>query len=60
MVTAVSSSNENCLHFLLKQNTLLAVVTAYSLTTQGQLANLPAQRELHFSLRSLLCMIPSK
>lgn len=39
-VTAVSGSN-NCLHFLLKQNLLLAAVTAYSLTTERHLANMP-------------------
>lgn len=58
MVTAVSSSNDNSLHFLLKQNLLLAIVTAYNLTTQGQLANMPAQKELHFIPHSLLHVIP--
>lgn len=41
LVTAVSGSNDNCLHFLLKQNLLLAAVTAYSCTTEKHLANIP-------------------
>lgn len=60
LVTVVCGSNDNCLHFLLKQNLLLAAVTAYSWTTERHLANIPTLRELHFSPQSFTMYVPFK
>jgi len=38
---------------LLKQDLLLATVMTYNLGTQGHLADVPIERELHFSSHSL-------